>query len=203
MMLPRADRNKEAGFTLVEMLVALFIFSLLSVSTMTVLNSSLRSKEAVRGHMSALQNTDMTRTLMKSDLHNLVLRPMRDAYGTEEFYLLSGGAQTLLEFTRVGRMNPEGLETRGDLQRVSYVFEDGNLIRRSAGQVNPAPQTKTQERVLLSGLSGARVEFLIGRQSQPQIFITKEPDTQRLSAMKLELTFENGDELSQYFEVSL
>jgi len=128
---------------------------------------------------------------------------MRDAYGTEEIYWFSGGAQSLMDFTRSGRVNPEGLEKRGDLQRVSYVFEDGALIRRSQAQINPAPQTKKQDRVLLSGLRDVRMAFIIGTQAQPQIFMTKEKASQRLNAVKLDLTFENGDALEQYFEVSL
>ncbi|MGB0907114.1 MAG: type II secretion system minor pseudopilin GspJ [Maricaulaceae bacterium] len=193
----------DAGFTLVEMLISLFIFSLLSVASMTVLSSTLRNKTQMQERVEGIEMLETARALIKSDMMNLVLRRGRDAYGTPDVYLLSGGAETLLTFTRGGRENPGGLERRGDLQRVSYVFENGALKRRSFVHENPAPQTKLQERILVSDLNSIRIDFLAGEQLSPQIFISKKQDLNLLNAIKLTMNFENGDRLSQYFEVSI
>ena len=50
----RAHAHKEAGFTLVEVLISLFIFALLTVGTMTAMTQSLRGKDRLAASMEEL-----------------------------------------------------------------------------------------------------------------------------------------------------
>lgn len=196
--------HKEGGFTLIEVLLALFIFSLISAGSALALSSSLRGKAQVEARLSDLQAVSMARALITADMDNVILRPRRDILGGQEPTLLSGGVDNLLDFTRVGRINPGGIERRGDLQAVSYHFEDGQLIRRALSQVNPAPDTAVVDRVLLSGLADADIDFFRAEQDFPlaQIEITEASDT-ALTAIRLRAEFKNGDVLTQDFEVRL
>jgi general secretion pathway protein J len=193
---------KEGGFTLVEVLIALFIFAIISAGTMSALTASLRGKTQMDDRISHMQNIETMRAVMKADMANIILRPARDVLGGQELYVLSGGITDLMSFTRAGRSNPGGLEPRGDLQRVTYLFEQGQLIRRHLAHENPASNTSKFDRIMLSGLKALTVKFVSEDIEDTQIFI--EPNVlTSVYAVKFELTFENGDKLDQYFELAL
>ncbi len=208
--------RRDAGFTLVEVLIAMFIFALISAGTMTALTSTLRGKAQMNEWLDDISRIDSARALMRSDFSNLWLLPVRDAYGSNELYVMSGGVDNLIEFTRAGRSNPGGLDARSEFQRVSYVFENGDLIRRSLVHDNPAPQTRAIDRVLLSGLEAVSVRFhlRVGGTDQPSN--SRQPDlvqdyilveagqTQTLPyIVSVDAAFKNGDRLVQHFELSL
>ncbi len=194
--------SKDLGFTLVEMLIALFIFAIISAGTMSVLTTSLRGKAQMDERILDIQNIETMRALIKSDMSNVILRPARDILGSEALYTLSGGVTDLMSFTRGGRANPGGLEPRSDMQRVTYLFEDGQLIRRHLAHENPAPNTPEFDRVMISGLKSATMKFVGPDTESSQIFV--EPyTTSPVKAVKLNLVFINGDVLEQYFELGL
>jgi len=197
------DQSKrfEAGFTLIEMLVALAIFSLLSAGATTAMVAALKTKTQVSDATDELTALETSRALMRSDLNNIILRPSRDPFGSREIYLMSGGSESLLTFSRGGRENPGGLEKRGSIQRVAYVFEDDKLIRRSYAVDNPAPLTPLRDRVLLDNLEDVTVSFEKEQLTFNQIFMR--PDQLEVPADMFVLTvrFAGGAELVQKFEL--
>ena len=214
------SERKQSGFTLIEVLIAMFIFSLISVGATSALTSSLRGKAQMNERLSAISEIESARAIMRSDFSQIQLRQTRDPYGGLTPYLLSGGIEDLINFTRSGRINPGGLEERSEFQRVTYLFEEGNLIRRTLNQNNPAPQTESRDRILLSDLQAADMTFLVAAQQQSvaagasydlaqdsfpkdTLLISPGQVTELPTRIMLELQFENGDELTQYFEVAL
>lgn len=197
-----ANASADAGFTLVEMLVALLIFAIISAGTLSVLTTSLRGKAQMDERIEDMQNIETMRALIKADMGHVILRPARDILGGAELYTLSGGVTDLISFTRGGRSNPGGLEPRGDMQRVTYLFEQGQLIRRHLAHENPAPNTPEFDRIMLSGLATADMQFVSGTAESSQVFVEPGALT-NVTAVKLELVFENGDALEQYFELGL
>lgn len=195
--------HSQSGFTLVEMLIALFVFALISIGTMSALTNSIRGKSQVNARLDSLREIETARSLIKADMASLTLRPTRDAYGGQNVNLMEGGVDTLIKFTRTGRINPGGLESRGDLQRVSYVFEQGKLIRRSLAHENPAPLTQEQDRVLLDNLQTADLVFVKGDFKERQIFVTEQVPADDLKGIELTLEFKDGQRLTQYFELAL
>lgn len=197
------DRSKQAGFTLVEVLIALFIFSLISVASMAALTQSLQGKAKLEEKMNEFATLDAARALISADMVNMILRQNRDMSGGVERYGLEGGLETLLTFTRGGRDNPGGLSPRGDVQRVSYVFENGDFIRRALAHENPDTRTPTVDRILLSGLVKADMIFHTDDQKQDVIQIPVTGSNPHPDMVELLLEFSSGDRLTQYFELRL
>lgn len=201
-------QKREYGFTLVEVLIALFIFSLISVGATTALTSSLRGQAQMQERLGEISELETMRALIRSDMASLTLRQRREAYGNIEPYVLRADGQELLDFTRTGRSNPMS-EPRGDLQRITYRFEDGNFIRRSFSQVNPAPQSGYVDRILLSELTRVDLDFEYF-DSKLNLDITLrdvrlEPGrpAPNLKVLKVDIEFQQGETLTQYFELSL
>ena len=153
--------HKEAGFTLVEVLISLFIFALISAGTMTALTQSLRGKERLATSMDTLNQFNSARSILRSDMAALTLRTSRDELGGMNPYVLTIDGEALLTFTRRGTENPSGLERRGDLERVEYHFEDGAFIRRSFAHENPAQLASSFDSVLFNDLEDLKLWAVI------------------------------------------
>ncbi len=200
------DRD-NLGFTLVEVLIALFIFAIISVGATSALTASLRGKTQMNTHLQQVSKLENMRALLRSDMASIALVQRREPYGNPEPYILKSSGDMLLDFTRTGRSNPGGLSKRGELQHVAYVFEQGQLIRRSFSQINPAPQSGHIDRVLMEGLARAELQFFSHTNGYglylEQISLQPEQPTNLLRAVKLELELDTGETLTQYFELSL
>jgi general secretion pathway protein J len=158
---------QQAGFTLIEVLVSLFIFALLSSSTLVVLTTTLTNKQQMAEKSTALQERTLARILLKSDFANTVVVPKFDGFSQPEPILFGGGSlgdNRLLTLSRVGWDNPGGLEKRSGLQAVEYVLEDGVLIRRILARFNGAQTTEPFDQVLVHGLGAVKFSFYDGEE---------------------------------------
>ena len=196
--------SHEGGFTLVEVLIALFIFSLISVGSVSALSSAINGKAQIEAKLDAMTDIQLSRSLMQADFDAVIVRSTRDSFGMIEPYVMRGGVDTLISFTRTGRPNPGGLERRGDLQRVSYLFENGQFIRRVLSHENPGQNTGVTDRVLLTALDDVEVMFFTKNQDSSRPTIELTPDTSKaLIGLQFAITFTDGRILTQDFELDL
>ncbi len=119
-----------AGFSLLEVLVAISIFAILGLTA----NQMLRT--VITSHESSAQNTETLRSLSRAehllarDLQQLVPRGIRDEYGERLPPFVVNQGEFALELTRTGWSNPARV-ARSSLQRVAWLLnEDGELERR-------------------------------------------------------------------------
>ncbi len=149
----------HAGFTLVEMLVALFVFGLIAASAVAVMAYALDSQDVVRGHAGDVAAFQRARALLRADLGQAAPRRVRDASGQparRAFVAGAPGTPVLLGFVRRGWSNPEG-EARASLQYVEYRIVEGRLERRTRPALDGAALSAPQ--VLLEGVRSARLRF--------------------------------------------
>ena len=74
-------QDRQRGFTLIEMLVAVGLLSLLGLASALALNSALRSQSIIGAKQDALEQLQRTQRLLSRDLEQLLLRPSRDSFG--------------------------------------------------------------------------------------------------------------------------
>ena len=201
------SRHNEDGFTLVEVLISLFIFALISAGTMTALTQSLQGKERLAASMDELNQLNAARAIMRADMAALSLRQSRDELGGFNPYVLTTDGEALLTFTRRGTLNPSGLEKRGDLERVEYHFENGALIRRSYAHENPPQEATSFDRILLDNLQDTQLYAVTyqfnnlskieGLRLQPS-----ENDALKPNAILIEVTDQFGELTEHLFEIS-
>ncbi len=153
--------RRARGFTLLELIVVLAIFAVMSVMAYGGLSSVLTARERV------LQSLERTTALQKAyvrlrnDLQQLRARPARDGYGEAQpaLQVLPDGA---VEFTRSGWRNPLG-QPRSVLERVAYrLDDDGQLVRANWRVLDRAQDSAVAKTVVLQQVEDVRWRFLEG-----------------------------------------
>lgn len=119
-----------AGFTLVEMLIALAIFGMITAGSVALLSFSVRAQEMADRQLASLSAIRRAGTLLGADFAQAVPRPWRDEAGQPQrsFYGTAGQETRLFTLVRGGWDNPDSLP-RSSLQRVEYRLQAGRIYR--------------------------------------------------------------------------
>ncbi len=158
----RAERARPGagGFTLLELIVAIAIFALISAMTYPSLIHILDMGDQVERQNARLAEVQKAIALIGRDLRQIVDRPVRDAYGGTLRAVAGGtGAIPPLELTRTGWRNPVGWN-RSHLQRVAYLLVDGDLIRQSWTVLDRSTDSVAAEAVVLEGVEALELRFM-------------------------------------------
>ena len=153
--------RRAAGFTLLEVLVSVFLLGVLSAFAYETLSYVRRAREATQSSFGRIRALELTMHALVADFEQLEPRPVRDLVGANSLpaILADARAGELVTLTRGGWSNPAGLP-RGTLQRVSYRLENGTL-RRSYFTVLDATLANTPvSRELLNKVKTVTLRYL-------------------------------------------
>lgn len=120
------------GFTLVELLVALTIFGMLSAAGVALLSFSVRAQDAADERLGELAEIRRAGAMLTADLAQAAPRLTRDDAGSVRAAFGGGTGQSepvSLTLVRRGWDNLEGAP-RPSLQKVEYRLVEGRLERR-------------------------------------------------------------------------
>ncbi len=151
----------QRAFTLIEVLVALAIFGVLSVLSYQALAMTLDNADLLNARMDRLRAVQQTMRLLGRDLTQATPRPVRDPLsgGMIPSIRTDPGTQFALEVTHGGWANPAGL-ARSTLQRSSYRVEDGELIRFHWNVLDAALASEPFTTVLLDEVESIEFNYL-------------------------------------------
>ncbi|ENM5902275.1 type II secretion system minor pseudopilin GspJ [Vibrio mimicus] len=130
-----STRQKIAGFTLIEVLVAIAIFASLSVGAYQVLNQVQRSNEISAERTARLAELQRAIVIMDADFRQMALRQFR-TNGEAPSEQLVQWKESLLDsdqhgllFARLGWHNPQQQFPRGEVTKVGYRLYENRLER--------------------------------------------------------------------------
>lgn len=129
---------RDQGFTLVEMMVALFIFALITAAGVTLLSVGVRAQAAATRELETTGGLRRMSVLLANDFAQMVPRTARDGTGNvlRAFTGNDGSSSPLvMGYVRSGWANPDGV-MRAGVQRVDLVLEQGRLERRGFRDVD-------------------------------------------------------------------
>lgn len=199
----------SAGFTLVEVLIALSITAFISAIAYSSLSSALAAVESIRVTAQRTYEVDRAWMIISRDLQQFVARPVRDEFGEVEPAMVGGAAARFpLSFTRTGWHNPVGNQ-RSNLQRVNYRVEDGALWRDTYTVLDRAPDSAPRQVRLLEDVEVLELVFLATlSEAEPDgrgialdtrgwqgswVADTSAPDTELAPPVALEFRLQLGD----------
>lgn len=150
----------KRGFTLLELLVALSIFSVLSVMAYAGLQTVITTKTATQQAAERIADVQLVMMRISNDLRQTISRKIRDEYGDfiPAMQSSKNGDETMA-WTRAGYRNPAQL-TRSNIQRVAYKLEEEKLIRITWPVLDRAQDTEAMESEVMSNVESIDWRYL-------------------------------------------
>ena len=158
--LPATSINKRsAGFTLLEVLIAIAIFAFLALGTYRMLASVLASDEATRRHELQLRELQRAFAVLEQDLAQVGPRPIRDAFGEPRPALVGDAEPAAMEFSRLGWRNPLGTP-RSSWQRVRWELVGSTLQRSYWTVLDQAVDSQALPQKVLTEVRSLELRYL-------------------------------------------
>lgn len=148
----------KKGFTLLEVLVALFIFTIVSMMLMRALHTVIQTQSRTEESAERLSQLQVALLLISRDVGQAVNRPILTASGKEEGAFV--GTPKGFVFTHMGFANPDAAIPQSAMQRTEYSWHESSLWRNTWPVLDQAPQTRAHSRLLLNDVRVVRFRYL-------------------------------------------
>lgn len=150
--------TRSKGFTLLEIMIALFIFTIIAMIMTSALHTILSSQTVTEKSATRLANLQIALLLMSRDIQQVIDRPVLDNTGKPDAAFL--GTPNSMTFTHAGLSNPLGQVQRATLQRTRYRLENTVLIRDTWPILDQTTLSAAEARPLLTPISEIVFSYL-------------------------------------------
>jgi len=130
------SKNIIAGFTLIEMMIAVFIFGFISILSYGGMNYVLKGENTLRTSAEQFKDLQLTFRYFEKDINQMINRSIRNQYGDIQPSFV-GDEDKAFSFTHTGWRNPAN-QVRSKMQRVAYEVDENTLQRHTWGQLDGA-----------------------------------------------------------------
>ncbi len=161
----RTSHIASYGFTLLELIIAIAIFSFLALGANALLNTVTNSSELSDTRSQQLEQLQRAMLIMERDFLQMQARVPR-VQGSDNKLVINGGEFEFesdaygVGFVRGGWQNPQLRIARSHLQNVAYRLYENRLERLHTNYVDSVIGTEPKVRVLLEDVSDFKVEVL-------------------------------------------
>ena len=157
-----APVERIAGFTLVEMLIAMVLFGIMSTVAYRVLDTALVTRERVGDEYRRWRDVARALTWMERDLAAIQARPVRDASDSVAAPLVgvpivTRADEAAITFTRSGDPDERGGAIAP--RRVGYRVQNGALELLTWTVLDQAPRSTPTVSVVLQEVAGLGVRY--------------------------------------------
>lgn len=202
------NRRPSHGFTLIEVLVAMAIFGVMTMLAYMSLGQTLANAEMLTQRMDRLQAIQRTMRYLGNDLHAASPRPIRDELGVEYLpaLMVSAANSFALAVTHGGWPNPAGLP-RSTQQRSVYLLEDGKLFRIYSTVLDATYSHNAISTQILDGVESLEFRLMLDNgqttnQWPPLGSQSARAQVLRPRAVEIILTLEGEGEIRRIIEVA-
>ncbi|QUM75045.1 type II secretion system minor pseudopilin GspJ [Moritella sp. 24] len=160
----RVNKKHQSGFTLIEMMIAIAIFAILSLGAYQVLQGVLRSDEISAERGNALKQLQRAMVFVERDFQQMNARNNRSDDELTAMPLQAGkfmfdSDEDGIAFVRSGWRNPLSQLPRSSLQRVMYRVKDSYLERLSYVYLDPTTGEEPKRQRILDNVESLTFEF--------------------------------------------
>jgi len=169
---PESLQRHQQGFTLLEVLIAIAIFSIISLASFTIFDSVLKGDATSKVRSERQNELQRAFIIIERDLTQIARRSIRlngeapterliqsasDSFSTQE---------QVIAFVRHGWTNPGMLLPRSDMQAVAYRLIDETLQRLHYNFVDSVVGEEPKVRTLISDVTKLDFEYYDGKKWQ-------------------------------------
>jgi len=147
-------RKSEAGFTLVEILIALSAFALIALGGTALINIALVSQDRLERASEQTRGLQRLQAVLRADFGQMVERQSRGEDGAFMPGLSLNSDDALIEFARLGRL-PDPDQPRPTLEKVRYSLSRGTLYRTRFSHTDGSAPNRPA--ALIEGVLSAKV----------------------------------------------
>jgi general secretion pathway protein J len=154
-------RFTDRGFTLIEILVALAIFSLMATMLFGGFIAISQQVDWSGRRADRLQQIQSSMLFLSRDFSQLQPRPVRSELGDFREPALAADARSnyLVELTRGGWSNPASIP-RSTLQRVAYRLEENTLVRLDWPVLDRLAGSEPRRKEILDDVELVEIRYL-------------------------------------------
>ena len=186
MMIEITAQSKPKGFTLIEVLLAIAIFAMISLASFSVFDGVIQSERFSNEKMQRLNNIQRAWLVIERDYLQIAQRSMRiegEAPLANFIHTDNGSFSSndqSIAFVRHGWTNPGLLIPRSDLQSVAYRVNENTLERLHFNFVDAVTGEEPKVRKLIADVKAFNIEYFYKKKWQNKL-----TDNQFPQAIKL------------------
>ncbi len=156
----------QKGFTLLEILIAMAIFTLIGFASSAMLSTVIDSNTLSEERFDKLQQLQRAMLTIERDIQQAVPRAIRIEGEVQNIVMVGGDVGSResegdgIGFVRGGWHNPQFMLPRSTLQYVVYRLKENRLERLHSNYVDNVVGHEPTVRVLLENVEGFEVEFV-------------------------------------------
>lgn len=182
-------QTTKTGFTLLEILVSLFILTIIGVLITTAMAVMVRAQDKIEIKNHTLIDTQFAISMLERDLHQIINRSILQENKTLPAILVTDSS---IEFTRGGFVNPFANYQRSELQRIRYQLIANNLIRFTWPVLDRLMSTPVNSEIILTNVRFFRVRILPLPQNNPLTNLAFKPTNFNMNiGVAIELEVQN------------
>jgi len=157
--------KNQSGFTLLELLIAISIFALVSAISFGTLTQILEQRERINQERNHWRSLSILMAQLEDDLAFVINRGVRDIDGAPVAAFIGRAVDSRalsppsLEFTRAGQWVLAN-NSAPAVGRIAYRLQDNKILRQQWVELDRSPTSEPSSSVLLNDVEELNLRFL-------------------------------------------